>query len=342
MKKLIFFDHACHIKTKSFQFLEEILRQKFDVIVHNYVEFYKYEINDESVRDYDYAVYCQFLPGRFKIFHEGVNAIFVPMYDGEWGSYWAWRRIALTKMSIISFSRKLSRRARACGVKNILDVQYFPNTAQYSGMKGDPRVLLLWERGDAKFELVKKLFKPGDFKKIILFRHPEENITYGELSSGDRDDYHVTILQTPFLPRDEFLAMMKEVGTVIAPRKKEGIGMSFLEPLAMGKCVIAHDDATMNEYIENRVNGILIDFDHPRPLDISVVCRIHKENISPLQFGQQWERDKMELINFIKNSRIVRLTWKEKAIYWLSSVLYVAEFILYFLREKRKCLFRLG
>lgn len=310
----------------------QLLSQKFDVVVHMYDEFYHYKMSEESLRHYNYVVYCQFLPGRFKVCHEGVKAIFIPMYDGEWGSYWFWRRIALTKMSIVSFSKKLSQRARACGVTNILDAQFFPDISQYEGMKGDPRVLLLWERGEAKFELLKKLFGPGDLKKIILFRHPEENIAYKEISSADMASYHVNIMSTPFLPKEEFLAMMKEVGTVVAPRKKEGIGMSFLEPLAMGKCVIAHNDATMNEYIMNGVNGLLIDFDNPRKLDIDAVCHIHSRMTNLSNYRQQWVTDQEKIIDFIKNSKVTNLTLFEKCFYWLSFIPYLAEGIIFRLK----------
>ena len=46
----------------------------------------------------------------------------------------------------------------------------------------------------------------------------------------------------------------------IAPRLAEGIGMSFLEAMAMGCAVIAQDDATMNEYIVHGKTGILVDW----------------------------------------------------------------------------------
>jgi glycosyltransferase involved in cell wall biosynthesis len=196
-------------------------------------------------------------------------------------------------------------------------------------MKGDPRVLLLWERGDAKFELIKKLFSPRDLKKIILFRHPEENISYKEISGADMASYHVTIINTPFLPKEDFLAMMKEVGTVVAPRKKEGIGMSFLEPMAMGKCVIAHDDATMNQYIQNGVNGLLINFDNPKRLDMNSICHIHGQMTNLVKYRQQWVMDQEKIIDFIKNSKVTSLTLLEKLFYWVSFIPYLAEWVVF-------------
>jgi len=329
MEKLIFFDHACHKKTKSFKFLEEILRQKFDVIVHYYDKFYEYKINDENVRDYDYAVYCQFLPGRFKICHEGVKAVFVPMYDGEWGSYWAWKRISFTNMAVLSFSTTLSQWVRKCGVKNILDVHYFPNPADYLEMSGDPKIAMLWERGDAKFELLKQLFKPGDLKKTILFRHPEEGVTYHEISQEDISGYNVEIISTPFLPKEEFLKVMREAGTIIAPRRKEGIGMSFLEGMAMKKCIIAHNDATMNEYIIDGVNGILLSFDKPRPLDIDMICELHHQIPDPQIYYNHWLEDQDKIVSFVKSCAPTYLSRWDKACYILSCPLFLLEGAIY-------------
>jgi glycosyltransferase involved in cell wall biosynthesis len=49
----------------------------------------------------------------------------------------------------------------------------------------------------------------------------------------------------------------------VAPRRFEGIGLSFLEAMARGQVVIAENNATMNEYIVHDVNGLLYEPDRP-------------------------------------------------------------------------------
>lgn len=63
-----------------------------------------------------------------------------------------------------------------------------------------------------------------------------------------------------------------------APRKYEGIGMSFLEAMASGRCVIAPDYPTMNEYIKNGETGYLYNFKRPQKIkfdDIKNSKKIH-------------------------------------------------------------------
>jgi glycosyltransferase involved in cell wall biosynthesis len=70
--------------------------------------------------------------------------------------------------------------------------------------------------------------------------------------------------------------LIKQAGIYIAPRKLEGIGISFLETMVMGKAVIAQDAPTMNEYIENGINVYLVDFNKPEPIDLSNIEWVQK------------------------------------------------------------------
>jgi Glycosyl transferases group 1 len=54
-----------------------------------------------------------------------------------------------------------------------------------------------------------------------------------------------------------------------APRATEGIGMANLEAMAHGMCVVAHDDATANEYIAHQKNGYLYNIGTPKDLRLT-------------------------------------------------------------------------
>ncbi len=58
-----------------------------------------------------------------------------------------------------------------------------------------------------------------------------------------------------FRDAGEYLDMLAAANVFFAPRRAEGIGMSFLEAMAMGLCVVAPRGPTMSEYIENGRNG---------------------------------------------------------------------------------------
>ena len=58
---------------------------------------------------------------------------------------------------------------------------------------------------------------------------------------------------------------LRRAGIYFAPRLYEGIGISFLEAMAMGKAVVAPDNPTMNEYVTHNVNGFLYKPGGPAP-----------------------------------------------------------------------------
>ena len=274
--KLLFIDHECHKKTHSAEFFLEVIKKAFDVKEHYYSEYYQTG-SKLAVRDCDVAVIWEFPISRFGFFFPGKRNVFVPMYDNEWGSYWQWKRIAWSGMGVISFCDKVSKHARRCGVTNILDVRYFPDPAKLPHEKCDPRRVFLWERGEIDRSIAEKLFPPSDG---YVF----------DVKGADE-----------FLSRDAYLERMSKCGIVIAPRRKEGIGMAFLEAIAMGKCVVAHNDATMNEYIKDGENGILFNADDPKQISNVVVSRV-LENVSKYaaEMRARWLHDRNKIPGFIR------------------------------------------
>jgi glycosyltransferase involved in cell wall biosynthesis len=99
------------------------------------------------------------------------------------------------------------------------------------------------------------------------------------------------------------LDLIKEKGIYIAPRELEGIGMSFLEAMAIGKAVIAVNNPTMNEYIEHGKNGYLFDLKNPKEIDLSNIEQIQKNAYEFMRNGRKkWEKDMHKIIDFIKKS----------------------------------------
>lgn len=271
--KILFVDHACHQKTKSADFFLDILRVRHEVCCHYYEHTYRCEIPKDQIQWADVIVYWEFLPSRFACGVPGKRCVFVPMFDNEWGSKWQWRRLAMLGMNVISFCRAVGDHARRCGVQNVLDVQYAFDPARYEGMSGNPRIALYWNRGAFDVGKVKGMFAPGTLDKLIVY--------------------------DKFVPREEYLKMIREVGVYIAPRFKEGIGMSFLEPLAMGKCVIAHDAPTMNEYIRDGKNGILTDMRHPRRISAVEISKAREGvRTAANDLHAEWRTDEQCILEF--------------------------------------------
>lgn len=273
--KLLFIDHDFHRKTRSADFFVSILKKAFDVTEHYYSRYYRTGAH-HVMQDYDAAVIWEFPLSRNRFYIPGKCNIFVPMYDNEWGSYWQWKRIAWSGMGVISFCDKISSHARRCGVSNILDVRYFPDPSSFPQVDGDPKRIFLWERGEVSRLEIEAIFPPSDGYSYVV-KGAEE-----------------------FWPREEYLVKLASCGIVIAPRRKEGIGMAFLEAMAMGKCVVAHDDATMNEYIKNGETGILFGIQSGKSIDSAVVSRSREKLLQEVaHYRSRWLSDAEKINAFV-------------------------------------------
>lgn len=313
-------DHECHRKTKSADFFCRLLESEHSIDVFYYGRHYDCNLPKAKVDWADVVVFWEFIPFRFRLGITGKPCVLVPMYDNEWASVGLWRRLALLGMNVISFSDRVTNHAKRCGVENVLPVRYAPSPNDISYMPGNQRVVALWERGFVSFKAVKKLFRPEQVDKVLLMRRSEENIKYVPVSQEDMHSYKVEIHESGFLPDYEYRKILEEPGVYVAPRLKEGIGMSFLEQMAMGKCVIAHQDSTMDEYITDGGNGLLVDMRNPRPVESEKIekARINVRK-SIVAFNEKWERDKEEILQFfsrLDGSKILHSPWNIKSVLW--------------------------
>jgi len=301
--RVLFVDLDYHLKTKSADFFLEILRKNFEVETHYYADMYHADIPQEKLDRADLIIIWEATLGRRDFVIPGKPCVYVPMYDCDWGSRAQWKRIARSGCRVISFSNEISKMAQRGGVppSNILELRYAYNPDDFPNASGDPDVAAIWERGFFGLSDIKKLFPPHFFKKLILFRRPQPGLIFQDISEEDKQSYNIEINDSAYLPKDEYLQLVREPGVYIAPRPKEGIGMSFLEQLAMGKCVIVHDDGTMNEYVQNGVNGIVRNFyRNPEPISRDEIAAAHAGVLERArQQYARWLSDCEKIIPFL-------------------------------------------
>ena len=293
-KRVLFVDHVYHKATRSSAFFVELLRRSLEVEVFNYDYCYRVKIPPEKIAWADVIVYWEFLPSRFRIAEPGKRCVFVPMYDNEWGSRWQWRRIADSGMSVLSFCGRITEHARRCGVKNLLDVRF---ALPPSPAPGNPRIAVLWDRGQVGLDQVRKLFAPGDLDKLIVVRRPSGGKPPEPIPDEAHEPYRIELHEGDYLPDEEYRALLAEPGVYIAPRFTEGIGLSFLEALAAGKIVVAHRDATMDESMEDGVNGCLVDMRNPARIELpptDSATRLRKAEAR----HARWKADESRILDF--------------------------------------------
>lgn len=297
--KVAIVDHSYHERTKSTEFLFDLFREHFDVEVY-FDDGWKsrrerFVMGGLPLRgDYEWIVFLQvFPPPGILRFLKCKKILCVPMLDGMIGlppEFFA----PFRNCYFLSFSKTLHDFLNHLGHRSVY-LQYFPEVSEkVAGPPGDgdastDRAAFFWQRRTpVTAALVKELL--GDdspVAKLHLHKKADPGFEFLEETEvsfpGSMEVTTSTWLET----REEFHQLMAESGIFFAPREYEGIGMSFLEAMGLGKCVIAPDRPTANEYIEHGVNGLLYDPANPEVLDLGAVGSLRRSAALSAKEGRQ-------------------------------------------------------
>jgi Glycosyl transferases group 1 len=319
-QRLIFIDHSFHQTTHSSDFLRTVLSETFEI--HSvWDESWKGgpSISADEINQYDYAFYLQVMSPLSELKKIRIPITWAPMYDGEKFEYARWKLLSKFDIKILSFSKKISLWSARFGMP-VLDVQYYYLPPQRAiGASGNN--VLFWYRGGISFEQVLKLFDPATIDSFVLLERPDGKNPPLSIAPETVSAYKINHIQADFLPREQYLELLKRCSIFVTPRKKEGIG-AFTEALAMGKCVIAYDDATHNEYITHGVDGLLFN-ESTGVLDLSHVSELGEAAYQrAARADERWRNDKDHISTFIKTKRQVTPTslWWWRTLLELSSI----------------------
>lgn len=297
-KKLVYIGHSYHNKTKSTVFLIDYLKEFFDVEVISDESWNGGPAPDLSFIDENYigVIFFQLLPSKETIGNiKNDNIIYFPMYDqsGRAGlDYWYDCR----SLKIINFSNTLHKKLKKWGFESMY-VQYFPDLQEFIPGKGGE--VFFWQRLTklAVTTIIELLRK--EKIKIHIHKAIDPDQKFIAPNKEDENKFQITYSDW-FENREEMWNVIKKKGIYIAPREYEGIGMSFLEAMAMGKAVIAVNNPTMNEYIQHGKTGYLFDLDNPKEIDLSNIKEVQKNTHQYMQEGyENWSRDRKKIIDFI-------------------------------------------
>jgi FkbM family methyltransferase len=300
-KKIVFVGHSFHKKTRSTAFMIDYLRQSFEVKEILDESWIGKTRPDLSFVDETYlaVIFWQLVPPENVIQSiKNDNIIYFPMFDDSGGldlGFWNDYR----GLKVVNFSKTLHDKLVNWGFESIY-VQYFPKPDKFT--PGNKNEVFFWQRlSHLNINIVAKLFGNGDFK-IHLHKAVDPGQGFVQPSRVLEKKFKITYSDW-FEDKAEMLNLIKQKGIYVAPREFEGIGMSFLEAMAIGKAVIAVNNPTMNEYIEDGKNGYLFDLRHPKGIDLSDIEQVQKSTYEFMQKGYaQWEKDKASIVEFIRQS----------------------------------------
>ncbi len=299
-KKLVYIGHSYHSKTKSTGFLIEYLKEHYDLTVVLDDSWNGKPYPDLSFIDGTYVgvVIFQNIP-ELEVLNSinNNNIIYFPMYDGvvvKGEEYWKQYK----QVRVVNFSSSADKIFKKLGFDSLY-IQYFPKPYKFS--PGEKNTMFFWQRiTKINIDIVKKII--GN-QKMQIHMHTAID-PYQELLMPDKEieKKFTMTFSSWFKTRESSLDIIKKKAFYFAPREFEGIGLSFIEALAMGKAVISVDNPTMNEYIVHNETGYLYNFDSLQKIDLSHQTQIQKNAYEYMTKGyHKWESGKYKIIDFIKN-----------------------------------------
>lgn len=206
----------------------------------------------------DFAMFLQAVP-PLNVFEFYKTVTWVPMWDMVYRSFDEFTSGLPRSVNIIALSKKVEKLSQKAGFKTFT-TQFFLNPDHYQPAKLEKRAIFYWNRKSLYTKQQLSFLCDALSIDSLFFRDKLDYITPQELRFKLNKPLGTTeIYNVPRdLSRDDYFGFLRQSTLFLAPRLVEGVGLTFLEAMAMGCVVIASDMATMNEYIKHGKNGFLL------------------------------------------------------------------------------------
>jgi len=304
----------------STNFLKEILEMEFKVNVF-WDDYWKGgdPIPIKEINKYDYVFFFQTLLPFYKLKRIKAKIIWVPMLDGDFLSNMYWYCLSSLPIKILSFSEYLHEKCVKFNIES-LPLKYYLPPAFSKDIPETGRHYFFWYRGSLSFtELIP--FLDTQIPDSFIYRSaPDPYFKEECISREEIEKYKIQIIKDiKFESKEKYLQLLKKANIYIAPRKKEGIGISFLEAMALGMAVVGYNYGTMNEYVKHNDNGYLFDTNN---------YHINFDNLENVRFNSKtsaengwlkWEADKTKINDFIINDNYKKSKINETYFFLYSS-----------------------
>lgn len=301
MIKLLYVTYEWNFsKTCSSVFFFEILKKFFDVELFIIKDNKDLDYNKINNPLYGSVVFFQCEPDFSKITNP--NTVFVPMYDTFGFTHSSIS--ALKNIKLINFSRKLHKEALRYGIKSFY-LQYYPKIDSSKIKNINRNRIFFWQRQKWNPEILFRVF-PEDLKTIGIEYINLHSTEYKESNTRNETYKNAQVCKTSWFEKKEDLTnLLNETKYYFAPRDKEGIGFSFIDALAKGCVIIAHNEGTMNEYIVNNKTGYLINFKNPKKIHFKDFSTIQKASLESVVEGRKrFEQTIPLLAEFIESKKL--------------------------------------
>ena len=206
-------------------------------------------------------IFCQLMPPPDLLSKSPDKLIWIPMWDHIQNKNQDWWNTLPPEFRIIAYSDQIYKKATVANLR-VLKVKYYPDPQKNNSEKfSKPLTALYWNRrGIFSSELIKQICYKYNIERLFFLNKPDpqtnKDLCYTLPSKFGKTN---VITYSDFLPPETYKALLSKTDIYIAPRLREGVGMTVLEAMSEGCMVISFNAPTMNEYIINKKNGILLD-----------------------------------------------------------------------------------
>lgn len=236
------------------------------------------------------TVFYMFPPPAHLAQDPGARITWIPMWDHAriYSQDW-WDRLPRT-LRVVALSGAVHDCASSAGLET-LDLRYHLDPSDFPRAEWEQgRVGCYWNRTG--------LLSPGAIERLcralsleqLLFRNqldPRVSERMGYELPSRLGNTEVEVIRPT--SRREYLEMTLRANIYIAPREAEGVGLTFLEAMARGCCVLGFDAPTMNEYIRHGENGLLFKSSFSR-LHPAALVRFARRSPHRVNVDQPWKR----------------------------------------------------
>lgn len=283
MAKLLYVTYEWNFtKTCSSVFFPELLKKYFDVELCMIKDDSNLDADKINNSDYDSVVFFQCEPDFSKFTCK--NIIFVPMYDTF--CFTPARIKALKNINLINFSKRLHKESLRYGIQSFY-IQYYPEIKTDSITNENRNRVFFWQRQKWNPYSLLNVF-PEDLSSLGIKYINLHSNEYKKENCREGNFKNAQIQKSSWFKNKEDLnKLLSETKYYYAPRDKEGIGFSFLDALEKGCVIICHKEGTMNEYIQNKKNGYIINFCRPGKIKFTDFDKIQKASIESVIEGRK-------------------------------------------------------
>ena len=322
-KKLAYVDFWTHKDTKSGDFLREILSEQYEIVDFWWEPRKKFPLDE--LKSYDYIFFFHIIfPYQLMKKLYGKKMMWAPMYDGLDKSGVInfenpilkkifWQQMSSLGVKILKFSEKITENIGNVKLDTLSLKYYIKPDLSKIEFNQKKLNIFFWDRGRINLNDWIKYFNEEDIEKIYYFPVPDYGRSKSEIDINfKKKGINITVIEDKFMSKSAFLDLISKCNIFIAPRKKEGIGMTIVEAISKGMFVFGFNDSTMDEYIENNSLGFLFDEKKVDKVKITdVIDNYEYRKIQAQKNYDNWLNQKKDILPFfnVKSSNHKKITY---------------------------------